>query len=133
MAHMTDCTNVAGAGGFGAPPPDHAGARQERDLDEPRHAPPRATGGRCLVPRGPARHTALKALIRVSPPGSSRAVGRVAYSPLIHLFEGMPPKAICGAGILYARVPVAFAPDDPDACYDCSQAIGSETARPKRN
>ena len=62
---------------------------------------------------------------RIPLPAAHVCRGRVGFSPDVHVFTGLPPQAICGAGELYARMPGAFDVDDPDGCLGCRDALGS--------
>ena len=37
----------------------------------------------------------------------------------------LPPQAVCGAGLIVARVPVPFPPDDPATCEDCRRLVAA--------
>jgi hypothetical protein len=51
---------------------------------------------------------------------SGTSEGQVLHDLAVHAMDGgMPPRALCGAGMLVQRIPDWFNPADPDACAAC--------------
>ena len=60
-------------------------------------------------------------------------VGRVEADGRLHVsVDGMPPHALCGAGLVVARAAVPFPQDDPYACGDCLRVIARVVAASPR-
>jgi len=51
--------------------------------------------------------------------------GRVGFSPVLHVFTGLPPLAFCGAGELHARTPGGLDITGHEPCMDCRDALGT--------
>ena len=45
--------------------------------------------------------------------------GRTHSAPIVHAFVGLPPQAICRAGMITTRVPGWFDGLHPEACASC--------------
>ena len=53
-------------------------------------------------------------------PLSRLTTGRVQYDQCLHAVTATsPPYALCGAGLVMARVGIVFPVDDPQSCPDC--------------
>ena len=48
--------------------------------------------------------------------------GKVRYDDRIHAMVGVPPAAVCQAGLMIARIAGRFESDDPRACARCGAA-----------
>jgi hypothetical protein len=48
--------------------------------------------------------------------------GKVRYDDRIHAMVGVPPAAVCQAGLMIARIAGRFESDDPRACARCVAA-----------
>ena len=62
------------------------------------------------------------------PPRLRLGQGRTHSAPIVHAFVGLPPQAICRAGIITAREPGWFDGRHPEACPSCAE-MAEELAR----
>ena len=52
--------------------------------------------------------------------------GHVDHDGTLHAFLGMPPRALCGAGVLVTRLAGWFDRAQPTACPQCVEVIGPD-------
>ncbi len=57
-----------------------------------------------------------------------QAVGRVSADERMHLLtDTLPAYALCGAGLIIARVGRQFSLGDPEACQDCRALLSLDS------
>jgi hypothetical protein len=49
--------------------------------------------------------------------------GKVRYDDRVHAVVGVPPTAVCDAGLMISRIAGKFDPDDDHSCTRCAQVV----------